>query len=139
MSFPGEQFRVHIRPGALRFIRTLNRHRVAYAVWTAATEEYATAVVANLKKLVPFHPRFVWSRAHTTNLIKDMRKVHSLTGYRNAVLLDDSPSHLSLSSNHGCVQLVAPFDVESGETDDALHRIGALIARAHPHPRFDPP
>lgn len=108
--------RTYVRPHVHEFFRTLHRREIPYAVWTAGIEEYADTIVSVLRRGGPFHPVFVWNRAHTTDpdCVKDLRKIPA---YPRVILLDDSRHHLRLPGNRDRIMIVPPFTVRTlGDT-----------------------
>jgi len=147
--------RIFVRPGALEMLRFFADEAppsVRMGVWTAATEDYAQAVVDGLLHVagVPhLRPRLatIRSRASTTRisdgatgtdvLVKDvhaMARRMCLPAHR-VFLIDDNHVHSLVPRNEGRVLFVPPFeahehvarDAPSGGCADADE--GAL----HPH------
>ena len=127
MRANGEELFVYVRPGVETLVDALNECDVRYAVWTAATAEYAREVVGALSRRTNFRPLFVWSRDRTDKMYrKDMRLPRG-AGATGVVLIDDAPHHLSLASNAGRVELVPPFDATSTRRDRVLSHLGRAV------------
>lgn len=124
-----EVYCVHVRPFALEFLTFLMKQSdfMRFGFWTAATEEYAHAVVTGLFKLLlvddwtPFVAT-VQSRKLAVPLagglyLKDLRRIHKILGTRDIVLLDDDPIHTKCRGNLGRVVTVPAYNAYSRRTD----------------------
>ena len=130
----GEDFQaagipVFIRPGAQLFIEQMAKV-FTLAVWTSASSDYATDIVA---LLFPNPPEFLWSRERCvrwfnpetceTEFVKDLKKIRRLGwGLGDVLVVDDSPE--KLSRNYGNLVRIPPF---TGGADDILAPLSAFL------------
>jgi RNA polymerase II subunit A small phosphatase-like protein len=117
-------FHVYIRPHLTAFLHDCF-DRFDVAVWTSASADYASQMVAALFPHAQ-QPRFLWHRQHCVqrfdsatgeiHYIKDLKKIKR-KGYdlSQVIVVDDSPE--KLQRNYGNLVRVQAF---MGEPDDEL-------------------
>lgn len=119
----GDRFHVHVRPHALELleflIRAAERRYLRVGVWTAATFEYAEAVVSGLFRLVGvtewhrhlaiFRTREDTRSAADGHFIKDLDRVRDTPDVTDVILVDDDPSHEDGHGNDGNVMQAPRF------------------------------
>ena len=127
---------VFIRPGARRFLAQMAKI-FDLAVWTSATEDYASDIV---KTLFPSPPMFLWCRERCVRrinpetreleFIKDLKKLRRLGwDLANVLVVDDSPE--KLARNYGNLVRLPPF---TGGQDDILEPLASFLEELYAKP-----
>ena len=127
---------VFIRPGARKFLAQMAKI-FDLAVWTSATEDYASDIV---KTLFPSPPMFLWCRERCVRrinpetreleFIKDLKKLRRLgSDLANVLVVDDSPE--KLARNYGNLVRVPPF---TGGQDDILGPLASFLEELYTKP-----
>lgn len=126
----GETMTVHVRPFAVDLLRYMAKEdKVTFGVWTAATYEYAMAVLEGLFSRVGVDAweerlAMVWSRKQTSYqrqglYAKVLDTAAFVLGTDRVILLDDSPVHtVVVPRNRGRVFTVPAF--HAGTKDDKV-------------------
>ena len=127
---------VIVRPGARKFLAQMAKI-FDLAVWTSATEDYASDIV---KTLFPSPPMFLWCRERCVRrinpetreleFIKDLKKLRRLGwDLANVLVVDDSPE--KLARNYGNLVRVPPF---TGGQDDILGPLASFLEELYAKP-----
>jgi len=127
---------VIVRPGARKFLAQMAKI-FDLAVWTSATEDYASDIV---KTLFPSPPMFLWCRERCVRrinpetreleFIKDLKKLRRLGwDLANVLVVDDSPE--KLARNYGNLVRLPPF---TGGQDDILEPLASFLEELYAKP-----
>ena len=122
---------VIVRPGARKFLAQMAKI-FDLAVWTSATEDYASDIV---KTLFPSPPMFLWCRERCvrrfnpekceTEYVKDLKKLRRLGwDLAHVLVVDDSPE--KLVRNYGNLVRVPLF---TGESDSIFFPLAAFLIK----------
>lgn len=94
------------RPYLREFLTYVQKNYDYVIVWTAATKDYAHALMNEILKDIPFKPQLIWSREDCDEVLWNGELVHTKPlsklshhfgiSMKNAVLIDDQPySHIA--------------------------------------------
>ena len=122
---PDSKYYVHIRPFALELLEWMVTNSRPFGIWTAATREYAVAVLTGLfgaigitdwrSKILTLRTRASAYKLDDGTYVKNLSLVRKSFNIKDVMLVDDDPVHGRLPSNRNSVIQAPPFTIKEGQ------------------------